>query len=547
MLMIPTGNTASPLLHQPDGPQSLAATLWGCGTPGTIRRRVLKWMEAGPGAAGGAGTALEAIAWACGLPLLRQVLSPGEASLLCELLSAAASVDPERIESEPMLHQLLGVELAWTLASQAPDARRATRWVKSGKMALSLGFDELLDRQGLPSAEHYRLSRPLFACWFRCRELAKKLPAGTWPARTERRFARFVRNVVRTSRPAGHALLDDDSGSLGQEYLPSVLAALSDETDRRLAAVALRPLSLRAAAKPPKKSATWPPPSVFSEAGAIAVLRRNWSRDDERMIVLFKGRETEIELIASGQTALSGAWRFEVRQDGRPLQISSDWEATCWCSDDDVEYLELEAQLSEGVVLQRHVALAREDRFLLLADAVFCPSAGQLEYCGSLPLSPNVRFSAARENWEGALVDGGGKARRRRSARPLARVLPLALPEWRQATQCGGLTSADRTLELRQAMAGQRLFAPLFIDLDPGRFRRRLTWRQLTVAQGLAKVSADVAAGYRIAIGRQQWLVYRSLGPAANRTLLGHNLSTESLIARFGGDGQITPIVEIEA
>ena len=32
----------------------------------------------------------------------------------------------------------------------------------------------------------------------------------------------------------------------------------------------------------------------------------------------------------------------------------------------------------------------------------------------------------------------------------------------------------------------------------------------------------------------------------ANRTLLGHNLATESLIARFGKDGEVTSIVEIE-
>ena len=36
------------------------------------------------------------------------------------------------------------------------------------------------------------------------------------------------------------------------------------------------------------------------------------------------------------------------------------------------------------------------------------------------------------------------------------------------------------------------------------------------------------------------------LGGKGNRTLLGHNLATESLIARFGKDGEVTSIVEIE-
>ena len=101
-------------------------------------------------------------------------------------------------------------------------------------------------------------------------------------------------------------------------------------------------------------------------------------------------------------------------------------------------------------------------------------------------------------------------------------------------------------LELCLAKAGQRLYAPLFIDLDRRRFRRRMTWRQLTVAEGLKPVSADVAVGFRVALGAQQWLLYRSLAAAANRTLLGHNLATESLIARFGKDGEVSSIVEIE-
>ena len=101
-------------------------------------------------------------------------------------------------------------------------------------------------------------------------------------------------------------------------------------------------------------------------------------------------------------------------------------------------------------------------------------------------------------------------------------------------------------LELRQTTAGQRLFAPLFIDLDRSRFRRRMTWRQLTVAESLTPVPPDMAVGFRVAIGDQQWIIYRSLAARGNRTLLGHNLATESLIARFGKDGEVTSIVEIE-
>jgi hypothetical protein len=109
-----------------------------------------------------------------------------------------------------------------------------------------------------------------------------------------------------------------------------------------------------------------------------------------------------------------------------------------------------------------------------------------------------------------------------------------------------GPFSGGPCLELRQAIEGRRLFAPLWFDLDPRRARRLRTWRQLTVAESLAAQGADVAVGYRVAAGNRQWLIYRSLAPKRNRTLLGHNLSTETLVAGFGRKGEVQPIIEIE-
>ena len=84
-------------------------------------------------------------------------------------------------------------------------------------------------------------------------------------------------------------------------------------------------------------------------------------------------------------------------------------------------------------------------------------------------------------------------------------------------------------IRLRQFAPARRLFAPLWFDLDP--HSQPLTWRALTVARTRKAQPADVAVGYRVAIGKQQWLVYRSLAAAANRTVLGHNLSTATLVA----------------
>jgi hypothetical protein len=125
-------------------------------------------------------------------------------------------------------------------------------------------------------------------------------------------------------------------------------------------------------------------------------------------------------------------------------------------------------------------------------------------------------------------------------------VMPLALPEWRIDPRGGELAAGEVALELSQSGTGRSLYAPLWIDLEPGRHQKSFTWRQLTVAEERQSVPRDAAVGYRVQFGKQQWVIYRSLTPARNRTLLGHNLSSEFLIARFGRDGSVKALVEVE-
>jgi hypothetical protein len=556
MHMIPTGKPAGRLIDLPRGPQLLAATLWGGRTsPDAIGQRARAWMKAITRPIRDLSVALEAIAWAEGLPNLQTILAAEDWLAVGEFLaSLPAEADEQTLKDQPLLHQLLAGELAWTLAARLPHAAFAARLEKSGRAAVSLGLSQILDRQGMLPAVHFRNLRPLLACWTRCRALAAALPRGGLGPRPEQRYQRLVRNALRCTRPDGRPLLAEDElnssgkGGWGRELFEAALASGVDEIDRSLAAIALPSLSPGVAAKAPKKAADLPPPSLHWEDGAVAVMRRNWNRGDERIALLFAGRTCELELVASGRVAACGAWRFEVTQQGQPLQPLSDWESICWYTDEDVDYLELEIKLAAGVKLQRQIVLAREDRFLILADALMSPQRGGLEYRSVLPLAPQVEFHGAEESREGFLAHGPGTrgAVLPAAPRPLAQVLPLALPEWR-AEQCQGeLRATAEGLELRQRTAGQRLFAPLFLDLDRGRFRRRMTWRRLTVAESLQPLPADMAVGFRVAIGDQQWIIYRSLAPTGNRTLLGHNLATESLIARFGKDGEVTAIVEIE-
>ena len=181
--------------------------------------------------------------------------------------------------------------------------------------------------------------------------------------------------------------------------------------------------------------------------------------------------------------------------------------------------------------------LARDDQFLFAADAVFAddPSSA-LDYRLRLPLAKGMAVQRSKETREVFL---SGQRRR-------ARVLPLALNEWKSDARGGFFGCEKDGLELHLAGQGRSLYAPLFFDLNPRRFNRQLTWRRLTVAEDLKIQPRDRAVGYRVQIGHEQWVIYRSLTGKASRTLLGINIFNEFALGRFDRSGEMEPMLEVE-
>jgi hypothetical protein len=154
-----------------------------------------------------------------------------------------------------------------------------------------------------------------------------------------------------------------------------------------------------------------------------------------------------------------------------------------------------------------------------------------------LPLDRDVYWQPETETRDGRLMKG---------TRNVA-VLPLALPEWRADAHGGSLVEENRRLALTQEGTGRSLYCPLLLDLKPKRATKERTWRQLTVAEWMEVMPRDVAVGYRAQSGRDQWLFYRSLGAAGNRTVLGQNIAGEFFAGRFRPAGKLDDWIEIEA
>lgn len=285
------------------------------------------------------------------------------------------------------------------------------------------------------------------------------------------------------------------------------------------------------------KQGSLPSPSANSEEAGLAVLRPTWS--SPRLVVDYHSSQLRLALDYGGELLVCGDCNPRLMIDGTPLEPLSRWESTCWVTDDDVDYLELELSLTGDVRVQRHLVFAREDQLVFIADAVLGGPPGVIDYQLALPLAEGVSVECGDQTRETALVKRG----RRR-----ATVLPLGLSEWKGDRSRGELHTGTGVVELRQSAAGAaNLFAPWFIDLEPRRFSRPITWRQLTVAEERQIQPDDAAVGYRVQVGTRQWLFYRSLIACGNRTLLGHNLISEFLAARFSRRGVPETLIEIEA
>ncbi len=245
------------------------------------------------------------------------------------------------------------------------------------------------------------------------------------------------------------------------------------------------------------------------------------------------------------------AWMTTLKSGDRQLTPTSPWREVCRFDDRQVSHREYERRLSGGIRHQRQVTLCPRDDLFLVAETFLASRVTTWEYELRLGLSPGAAVRSLPETYELALAVGDYAGA----------VLPLVFPEWKSLTPQGDLVFEKNQIVARYATTGRAFFFPLcFIfwkdaravgDSPSARVSANgqtppLTWRQLTVSECLRKVSADEAVGFRFQVEKRQWLLYRSLTRPANRALLGHNLISEFLLARFTPKGQVIPLIEVE-
>ncbi|ADB15702.1 hypothetical protein Psta_1018 [Pirellula staleyi DSM 6068] len=494
-----------------------------------------------------------AIAITQALPRLATLL-PGETwcQLADEILREAREGKyPPDPSDDPLAWLLLRVELPLTMSALFPEFETSRETLAQIRTLVEKTLEEVVDEQGLLCAAAHRDFGGTLAALLRIRALETLLDS---PILTDAHLSSLramLMNFMRLLHSKDQLALVTSAGSWSVTKEDRLLVkqglALFPKAQR---AVLEELLEASGSAKAKTSTSALPPPANYSESAGVAILRSSWQAPRTQVTVTFVDATCTLEVLAAGEPVFSGDWPLEVKLDGAAIAPSDSWEEVLWHSDADVDYLEIEIALEGGVRLQRQILLSRKDHALLLAEAVlgeevFAKEAThKLAINTVLPLAQEVHLATERETRD---------ARLSRENKSLASVLPLSLAEWRAELSPGEMierrtagSDGPSLLVHSQAIEGRNLYAPLFIDLHPARRNMPVTWRRLTVAENLTIVRRDAATGYRAQVGPWQWLVYRSLGIQANRTLLGQNYATEFVCCRFCPNGSTEDILEVQ-
>jgi hypothetical protein len=437
----------------------------------------------------------------------------------------------------------LDAELCWQAGLLFAPVSGAAAVAASARDRMARMIIESTDSEGVPSGQILEGLPTWLATFLRAREWGQRFSRPLFDHPSEKRFQALIGAASRLCLGDGRLAFSNGRVHEIAGLWSAAAAAISDRNG--FLGHAGRYLgSLENGSHRPRRSSTSngvvarkaDRPVFQSDTNRLACLRDKLSPDANSLSVLHDGPLPSLELATRGSLLLSGQWEIEIRVSNEPVAISGPWTCSCWYSTDDGDYLELQARPTANLRIERQLLLARNDDWLFLADVVVGKGDERIEYRSRLPLVPNIEMAH----------DLATRSCRLTGAKQPARLLPLGLPCERIQGCSGQIADSEGRLEFRQTGIGA-IYSPLVIDWNPARSRRSAFWRALTVAQNGTAVPIRQAAGFRLQIGKQQWLIYRSLSRILEpRTVLGQHTMYETLIGRFGADGSVDPMVLVE-
>lgn len=274
-----------------------------------------------------------------------------------------------------------------------------------------------------------------------------------------------------------------------------------------------------------------------SDWAESAVLRNGLQIDSDLCVVNWDKPESTIDLAVLGTPLLSGLWFSEVMVNGKSVGPIIDWHCSCWFSDDEAAFVELEADPTESIHVVRHVMLSLKDHLGVICESVTTKDADAVvRLTNHLPLAVDplaVTNSITRE----IVLHADCVS---------TRVIPAWLEDDRLQHATGRCEKVDNALVSEGEGLGG-IAIPLLFDWHPERQALDADWNRLTVTEARSVQSPQTAAGFRVRIGKKQMLIYRSLRPAdVPRAVLGLHTTNETVYGRVKKTGEVAPLVLVE-
>ncbi|MBT4692272.1 MAG: hypothetical protein HOB73_02900 [Planctomycetaceae bacterium] len=461
---------------------------------------------------------------------------PHEKKLLDALVRVCNSVVP----TSTLQRLLISCEIPMLLLGfRAENSPRVAPWETIIDRLGSI-CDEAFDGEGMMASSELSDFAEVLASLARMIQLANLVNPGVrLPNGILHQFQWAVRQLLLIYFADG-LLLGGQPRQLGDDLIAVLLKLGGDPSDVRLARhLGLLWDSEGAFAAELAIGAKRPQASFHSEWAQVAVLRSGWGRNRRELGVRVDGTRVELALQSCGAPVLRGAMEFVLEVDGVCVKPAGKWIETCWQSDSDADYLEIELEMNDGWRIQRQFCVSRRSGAVLIADVVLGSTISDVRQTIKLKAASDATFNPAGDGRELFVVTGNLKGL----------VLPVGLPEW-QNERSGGISgdlTAVKGLELTSSGAQcSALYCPLFFALTPKANKKPYTWRRLFVAKNLKHEAEGQAAAVRIQVGGRQWLLYRSLTEQGNRTFMGQNYASEFVFGEFLLDGSLKPYVEIE-
>jgi hypothetical protein len=248
------------------------------------------------------------------------------------------------------------------------------------------------------------------------------------------------------------------------------------------------------------------------------------------------GSPCRLELFGNGRTWLGPEWGEGVSGPNGPAARPrpSRWLTSAAADLIEWSYRVDRVRVTRSAVLLRGRKLAL---FSILAEAPE-PTWG-VEPVLRLGIPTGITAGPIKAS-RALILTGSGR-------RGAAQAVPIALPCRPYPTDRGSFGAQDGEILVRQSPIGRRCWLPLLVSWDADRHRKTLDWRVLTVTERSRPVPADRAFAARVSWGRDEtYVIYRSLGPPARRTFLGHQTAARFLVADFTEDGDLKPILNVE-